>query len=112
MASKGRGECRSGVNVIRSLTRIFQEWINDVAVAEAGPSTTTAATVAPVTALPEKLAALRKKSVKVPSDTNVVCPICKEPFVKELDQENEEWVWRNALAIETKVSERLFSTAL
>ncbi|WVQ82379.1 hypothetical protein IAT38_004507 [Cryptococcus sp. DSM 104549] len=82
-----------------------EEWITDI---EAGPSTLRSpsgtsqplADVAKVSA--ERLAQLRQKWVKVPQDSQKkasACPVCKEPFQAELSEEEEEWVWKNALNV-------------
>ena len=55
---------------------------------------------------PKKIAALKKKHVKVPSDPAVLgkpCPICKEPFKAEWSEEDEEWQWKNAINLNEKV---------
>jgi pre-mRNA cleavage complex 2 protein Pcf11 len=31
------------------------------------------------------------------------CPICKEPFKNEYSEDEEDWVWRNAIEIDGKV---------
>ncbi|WWC94197.1 hypothetical protein V866_001037 [Kwoniella sp. B9012] len=102
--SAGRGSHR------RWLPRA-EEWINDTyssSSAEAGPSTNpilnspgkSASTTMTISA--ERLQQLREKWIKVPSSTakaNSVCPVCKESFVKEWSQDEEEWIWKNALNI-------------
>ncbi|WVW83930.1 hypothetical protein I302_105953 [Kwoniella bestiolae CBS 10118] len=100
--SAGRGSHR------RWLPRA-EEWINDTysQSAEAGPSTNPATnspgkSSASTTISAERLQQLREKWIKVPSPstkTNTVCPVCKEAFVKEWSQDEEEWVWKNALNI-------------
>ncbi|KAK6910080.1 hypothetical protein I203_104109 [Kwoniella mangroviensis CBS 8507] len=102
--SAGRGSRR------RWLPRA-EEWINDTyssSSAEAGPSTNpmlnspgkSASTTMTISA--ERLQQLREKWIKVPSSNakaNSVCPVCKESFVKEWSQDEEEWIWKNALNI-------------
>ena len=34
----------------------------------------------------------------------VSCPICKEPLKSEFLEDDEEWVWRNAVKKDDKVS--------
>ena len=75
-----------------------QEWIEQSVVAEAGPSTT--APTSKLTA--DRIVQLKKKRVKVPSDPDIAarpCPVCKEPFKAEWSEEDEEWVWHNAIDI-------------
>ncbi|KAI5477951.1 pre-mRNA cleavage complex 2 protein Pcf11 [Pseudohyphozyma bogoriensis] len=48
-------------------------------------------------------AALMKRKVPLPTDpteASRVCPICKEGFKSELDEEDEEWVWTNAEVVD------------
>lgn len=50
---------------------------------------------------------LRRKFVKVPKDpgmANASCPVCKETFKAEWSEDEEEWVWKNAINISGKVS--------
>ncbi|KAK8864405.1 hypothetical protein IAR55_001653 [Kwoniella newhampshirensis] len=80
-----------------------EEWIKDVV--EAGPSTLSLpgrqqGTTSQVSA--ERIAQLRQKWVKVPQDTKKaasVCPVCKEAFKAEWSEDEEEWIWKNALNI-------------
>ncbi|WVQ99414.1 hypothetical protein IAU59_006547 [Kwoniella sp. CBS 9459] len=83
-----------------------EEWINDTT--ESGPSNGVSspgklkpsAATAQISA--ERLAQLRQKWVKVPSDSKkaaAVCPVCKEAFKSEYSEEEEEWVWKNAINI-------------
>jgi pre-mRNA cleavage complex 2 protein Pcf11 len=54
----------------------------------------------------ERRAALLKKWVPVPSDpakAATPCPICKEPFQSEFAEDEEEWIWRNAVKVENQV---------
>ena len=55
---------------------------------------------------------LKEKWVKVPQDTkkaSSICPVCKEAFVKEWSEDEEEWIWKNALNINGTVSFFSFS---
>ncbi|ODN79785.1 hypothetical protein L202_03693 [Cryptococcus amylolentus CBS 6039] len=49
----------------------------------------------------ERLAQLRQRWVPAPQDSKKasVCPVCKEAFKAEWSEDEEEWVWRNALII-------------
>ncbi|WWD17299.1 hypothetical protein CI109_101739 [Kwoniella shandongensis] len=80
-----------------------EEWIKDVV--EAGPSTLASPShqvTASTQVSAERLAQLRQKWVKVPQDTKkaaAVCPVCKEAFKGEWSEDEEEWIWKNALNI-------------
>ncbi|WVR07050.1 hypothetical protein IAU60_004089 [Kwoniella sp. DSM 27419] len=93
--SAGRGAHR------RWLPRV-EEWASDVA--EAGPSNIGSPSKAQAShqVAPERLAQLRQKWVKVPSDNSkatAVCPVCKETLKAEWSEDEEEWIWKNALNI-------------
>ncbi|WWC89316.1 uncharacterized protein L201_004237 [Kwoniella dendrophila CBS 6074] len=99
--SAGRGAHR------RWLPRA-EEWINDTYSSnEAGPSTSTlpgspGKTGGATTISAERMLQLKQKWAKVPQDTRKatsVCPVCKESFVKEWSEDEEEWIWKNALNI-------------
>lgn len=52
---------------------------------------------------------LVKKWVVVPAEEKAGggkrrCPICKEEFVDEFVQDEEEWVWRNCVKVKNSVS--------
>ncbi|KIY49317.1 hypothetical protein FISHEDRAFT_22185, partial [Fistulina hepatica ATCC 64428] len=50
-------------------------------------------------------AKLRASFVVVPHGeeaSTVVCPVCKESFKSEFNEDDEEWVWRNAVKKEDK----------
>ncbi|WVF71472.1 hypothetical protein IAT40_006277 [Kwoniella sp. CBS 6097] len=86
-----------------------EEWINDTT--ESGPSNSVSSPgkLQPTAATQisaERLAQLRQKWVKVPSDSKkaaAVCPVCKEAFKSEWSEEEEEWVWKNAININSVV---------
>ena len=51
-------------------------------------------------------AELRAMFVVVPPGDEakpISCPICKEPLKSEFMEDDEEWVWRNAVKREDKV---------
>lgn len=57
----------------------------------------------------ESTAELLNKFVMVPptaaTDEEISrCPICKETFKNEYSEEEEDWVWRNCIEIDGKVS--------
>jgi hypothetical protein len=50
-------------------------------------------------------AELRARFVVVPTGDeakHVTCPICKEVFKSEFNEDDEEWIWKDALKIEDK----------
>lgn len=78
------------------------EWINESN--EAGPSSPVKqeATLASANKLSaERIAALRRKWVRAPSDPNNAppCPICKDQFKPEFSEDEEEWVFMNAVDV-------------
>ena len=51
-------------------------------------------------------AELRARFVVVPPGDeakHITCPICKEAFKSEFNEEDEEWIWKNALKVDDKV---------
>lgn len=103
----------------------FQAWINDVSskadnVAEiASGDKGKARALSPSSggvSDEARLAKLRASFVVVPSGDEakaMKCPICKEDMKTEFLEDEEEWVWRNAVSIKGKVrSERLESNPL
>ena len=111
MAAKSRGDFVTLSNTNR-LTERIQEWIQDFVNAEAGPSNPSASKAAIGQLSAERISALKKRHVKVPSDpalAAIPCPICKEKFKSEWSEEHEEWVWWNAVAINDKVSQLIHS---
>lgn len=53
-------------------------------------------------------AELLNRTVPVPPDaaTNEEirhCPICKEEFKNEFSEEEEDWVWRNAIEVDGRI---------
>lgn len=83
------------------------EWVNDNA--EAGPSSPTKPESAalPEALSSEKLAALKRKWVPVPADPAKAakpCPIDKEKFESVYSEEEEEWVFMNAVDVNGTVS--------
>lgn len=92
---------------------ILQDWVNDQSLpVDLIPPTTT---VAPTTSAVKKAtlsAALRaelmQKTIVQPSDPEMAarpCPICKETFKGEFSDEEEEWLWANAVEENGIVSE-------
>ena len=49
---------------------------------------------------------LRASVVVVPPGDEaktIHCPVCKEPLKSEFQEDEEEWIWRNALQVKDKV---------
>ncbi|CAK9786138.1 hypothetical protein CC85DRAFT_283755 [Cutaneotrichosporon oleaginosum] len=75
------------------------EWIHENS--EAGPSEPKQETVTNTKLTPERLAALKRKWVRAPADPAkaMPCPICKEQFKSEWSEDEEEWVFKNAVSV-------------
>jgi pre-mRNA cleavage complex 2 protein Pcf11 len=81
-----------------------QDWIrgssgNDKGKGRADPNSTSNATM-------PSLSELRAQFVVVPPGDeakNISCPICKENMKSEFMEDDEEWVWRNAVLKDDKV---------
>lgn len=89
----------------RGANACSQFWINDVATdAEAH---TAQATEAPAAAAAKiDRAALMQQWIVAPTDpvlASAPCPICKEKFTSEYSEDEEEWIWRNAVKADNKV---------
>ena len=82
-----------------------QDWIsgssgNDKGKGRADPNSTSNATM-------PSLSELRAQFVVVPPGDeakSISCPICKENMKSEFMEDDEEWVWRNAVMKGDKVS--------
>lgn len=122
--SGGRGSHRrwlprAEVSVAGKIGADWQEWINETASAEAGPSHSPTKAQSgdqgPAKLTAERTATLQRRWVRVPSDSSKAatpCPICKEAFRSEWSEEEEEWVWRNAVDINGTVSLLFWSEKL
>jgi pre-mRNA cleavage complex 2 protein Pcf11 len=86
-----------------------KEWANEMP--QAGPSSGREATPSSGPKLTAaKLAQLKKRWVRVPQDPvkkTIPCPVCKEIFKPEWAEDEEEWVYRNAVDISGTVSHPL-----
>ncbi|EIW70606.1 hypothetical protein TREMEDRAFT_13756, partial [Tremella mesenterica DSM 1558] len=77
-----------------------EEWVSDLMTNNAVASGSGQKGKGKLTA--EKMAQLKKRWVAVPSDPALAakpCPICKETFKGEWSEEEEEWVFKNALNV-------------
>ena len=93
----------------------MQDWIRDLPYSsgnkDAGlasrlPNAKTSATVESA----KRDAELRARFVVVPPGDeakHVTCPICKELFKSEFNEDDEEWIWKNALRVDDKVGSAL-----
>lgn len=114
----GRGHCRSWfitVDVGSSpaeyiVTNIItQDWVNNTDVkgksrADGSRSVNSKATAA--AELAKRDAELRAQFVIVPPGDEakpLACPICKEQLNSEFLEEDEEWVWKNAIRKDDRV---------
>jgi pre-mRNA cleavage complex 2 protein Pcf11 len=88
-----------------------QDWIRDLPYSsgdkDPGPSSRLSNAKAIASAESAKRdAELRARFVVVPPGDeakHVTCPICKEVFKSEFNEDDEEWIWKNALKIDDKV---------
>lgn len=89
-----------------------ESWITDVvatsstAPGEATGSSSGLGTKVTPAVKAERRAALLKKWIPVPSDpaeAATPCPICKEAFQSEFAEDEEEWVWRNAVKVDNQI---------
>ncbi|TFK29396.1 hypothetical protein FA15DRAFT_664345 [Coprinopsis marcescibilis] len=95
----GRGHCRTWFVGVEDWIRTGSN--EDKGKARANPSLVTSAN-APVKSEKE----LRSQFVVVPAGDeakNVSCPICKESMKTEFLEDDEEWVWRNAVVKDDKI---------
>jgi len=88
-----------------------EDWIRDLPYSssdkDAGPSSRLSNVKAVATAESAKRdAELHARFVVVPPGDeakHVTCPICKEVFKSEFNEDDEEWIWKNALKIDDKI---------
>jgi len=117
----GRGHSRSwfiGVEVrvvfiyiyLRSLTRRSQDWIHDTSVDVKGNATDghrpLNAKAAAAAEIAKRDAELRALYVVVPPGDEakpMSCPICKETIRSEFLEDDEDWVWKNAIRKDDRV---------
>lgn len=87
----------------------FQDWIHDGSVDLKGKGRADGLVNAKAIAAAEAAKAdaeLRAMYVVVPPGDeaqSMSCPICKEPLKAEFLEDDEEWVWRNAVRKDDKV---------
>ncbi|KAI0307289.1 hypothetical protein B0F90DRAFT_1807928 [Multifurca ochricompacta] len=102
--SVGRGHSRSWFLGV-------EDWIHDLPYSsddkDAGLSSrlSNAKTIATAESA-KRDAELRARFVVVPPGDeakHITCPICKEVFKSEFNEDDEEWIWKNALKIDDKI---------
>jgi pre-mRNA cleavage complex 2 protein Pcf11 len=91
----------------------FKDWVNDVAVDAKGKRRADGSTAkeAAAAAAAQHEAKLRESYVVVPAGDeakSIQCPICKETLKSEFLEDDEDWVWMNAVRIQGRVSSRSF----
>lgn len=86
-----------------------QDWTHDITDDTNGKgradTSRSAKTVAAAEAA-EREASLRASFVVVPPGDeakSILCPVCKETLKCEFAEDDEEWIWRNAIRIKDKV---------
>ncbi|KAI0269112.1 hypothetical protein BC834DRAFT_864802 [Gloeopeniophorella convolvens] len=102
--SVGRGYSRSWFLGV-------EDWVHDSPYSSgeknAGPSSRPSNAKAVAAAESAKRdAELRARAVVVPPGDeakHIACPICKEAFKSEFNEDDEEWVWKNALKFDNKI---------
>ncbi|KAF8505646.1 hypothetical protein F5888DRAFT_1650740 [Russula emetica] len=88
-----------------------EDWIRDLPLSsgdkDAGPSSRLSNVKAIASAESAKRdAELHARFVVVPPGDeakHVTCPICKEVFKSEFNEDDEEWIWKNALKVDDKI---------
>ncbi|KAI0053233.1 hypothetical protein FA95DRAFT_1552745 [Auriscalpium vulgare] len=97
----GRGHSRSWFVGV-------EDWVHDISASSKGkestdPSRPLNAKVVAAAEGAKRDAELRAQSVVVPPGDeakHIACPICKESLKSEFNEDDEEWVWRNAVKAE------------
>ena len=101
------------------MTAFVQDWIRDLPYSsgdkDAGLSSRLSNAKAIATAESAKRdAELCARFVVVPPGDeakHVTCPICKEVFKSEFNEDDEEWIWKDALKVDDKVCLFLFRSS-
>ncbi|KAJ2930199.1 hypothetical protein H1R20_g6915, partial [Candolleomyces eurysporus] len=112
--SAGRGHSRASFLGV-------DDWIHNSSGNDKGKSRATSATQSEAGIPVPSVAELRSRFVVVPPGDeakHISCPICKEQLKSEFLEDDEEWVWRNAVSKDDKIyhatchAEALSSTSL
>lgn len=90
-------------------SQLLKDWVHDVAVDAKGKRRADgwSAKEAAAAAAAEHEAKLRESYVVVPTGDeakSIQCPICKETLKSEFLEDEEEWVWMNAVRVQGRVS--------
>ncbi|KAF5390584.1 hypothetical protein D9757_002694 [Collybiopsis confluens] len=107
-----RQNLRANQNIGRGHSRSWfvgvEDWVHDIkGKGRADGSRVLGAKAAAEADLAERDAKLRSEFVVVPPGDeakSISCPICKEPLKSEFVEDDEEWVWKNAV----KKDDRIF----
>ncbi|KAG6869287.1 hypothetical protein C0993_000040 [Termitomyces sp. T159_Od127] len=99
----GRGHCRSWFIGV-------EDWVQDLSNYKGKGRTDVPQRLHPKAAAAAEVAKrdaeLRAKFIVVPPGAEakqISCPICKETFKSEFSEEEEDWIWRNAVTIDDRV---------
>ena len=89
---------------------LFKDWVSEPLIDIKGKGRETSDTKTSDVSLSgeagKRDAALRASVVVVPPGDEaktISCPVCKEVLKSEFQEDEEEWVWRNAVQIKDKV---------
>lgn len=103
---------RTRLYTASTLRQLAQDWIRDLPYSSGDKDMTgfssrlsNAKAVASAESA-KRDAELRARFVVVPPGDeakHITCPICKEAFKSEFNEEDEEWIWKNALKFDDKV---------
>jgi hypothetical protein len=88
------------------LTGIHQDWTHDMSDVKGKGRATNSRATAAAEAI-KKDAELRAQFVVIPPGgeaNTIACPICKEVLNPEFVEDDEEWVWKNAVKKDDRVS--------
>lgn len=98
---------RFAVSLLCFLKLWKQDWISDSGFDEKGKGRLNVNGRSSATQeAADREAALRASTVVVPPGDevkNISCPVCKESLKSEFLEDEEEWVWRNAIRVKDKV---------
>lgn len=87
---------------------MIQNWVSEPLIDLKGKGRDTSSTdkTADSSEVAKRDAVLRSSMVIVPAGDEaktINCPVCKEPLKSEFQEDEEEWVWRNAVKVKDKV---------
>jgi pre-mRNA cleavage complex 2 protein Pcf11 len=87
---------------------VSQDWLLDSSTARKGKGRADGPNgrIAIVEDREKRLAELRAQFVVVPAGDEakqIACPVCKELLKAEFNEDEEEWIWRNATRVDERV---------